>query len=138
MNVIVVILRTSGATYRNSFKVHVFRSSRCVQRALDHFCIWNTSRDIDDFVNEGLPTYGGEKVKKLKLYWKQLQIVIFTFGIIRIATIFFKVSSLTHNTLLQPFNPFFFKDFAKFGLGYTSQTFLDFQILASSRSLYHC
>ncbi len=36
MNVIIVILRTSGATYRNSFKVHVFRNSSCIQRVLDH------------------------------------------------------------------------------------------------------
>ncbi len=36
MNVIGVILRTSGATYRNSCKAHVFHRSRRVQRVLDH------------------------------------------------------------------------------------------------------
>ncbi len=49
-----------------------------------------------------------------------------TFGIIRIATIFFKVYSLTCNILFQPFGTVFFNRFAKFGLGYASQTFLDF------------
>ncbi len=56
MNVIVVILRTSGATYRNAYKAHVFRKSGRVQRALDQFCTWNTSWDMDDLVNEDSPT----------------------------------------------------------------------------------
>ncbi len=130
MNAIIVVLRTTYATYRNSFKAHVFRSSKCVQQALNLLRTWNTSRDIFVIlwtkVRRPLPKNVWEKVKKLKLYWKWLQIVIFTFGIIQIATIFFKVSSLTRNTLFQPFDPFFFNRSAKFGLGYVSQIFLDF------------
>ncbi len=56
MNVIVVVLWTSGVTYRNSCKAHIFHRSRCIQRVLDHLLMWNTSRDMDNLVNEGLPT----------------------------------------------------------------------------------
>ncbi len=35
MNVIVVILQTSGVTYRNSCKAHVFYRLRHIQRVLD-------------------------------------------------------------------------------------------------------
>ncbi len=37
VNVIVVILPTGGTAYRNSFKAHIFCSSRRIQRAFDHF-----------------------------------------------------------------------------------------------------
>ncbi len=55
MNVIVV-LQTSNATYRNSLKAHVIHSSRFVQQVLDHLRVWNTSQDMYNFVNNGLPT----------------------------------------------------------------------------------
>ncbi len=44
LNVIVVILQTSGTTYRNSCKAYVFCRSRYIQRALNHFCMWNTTK----------------------------------------------------------------------------------------------
>ncbi len=36
MNAIRVTLWTGGTTYRNSFKAHIFCSSRHIQQALDH------------------------------------------------------------------------------------------------------
>ncbi len=64
MNVIVVVLQTSNATYRNSCEAHVFCRLRHVQRALDHLHMWNTSRDMDDLVNEG-------SLDKRRCDWKE-------------------------------------------------------------------
>ncbi len=51
MNMIVVILQTSGATYRNSFKALICCSSKRIHLALNHLHMWNTSRNMDDFIN---------------------------------------------------------------------------------------
>ncbi len=40
VNVIAVVLQTSDAIYRNSFKAHIFRSSRRVQRVFDRLCMF--------------------------------------------------------------------------------------------------
>ncbi len=49
MNVVIVILLTSSATYHSTYKAHVFHKSRCVQGALDHLLTWNTSWDMGWF-----------------------------------------------------------------------------------------
>ncbi len=117
MNVIVVVLWTSGATYRNSFKAPAFCSSRHVQQAPSLLRAWNTSRDMDDFINEGSPT-STEKWRRKNLKTEiVLKTVINRQLHIRIVTIFFKVFFLILSTLFQPFDPFFFNCFAKFSLG---------------------
>ncbi len=122
----IILLRTSGTTYCNSFKAHIFRSSRCVQWVLNHLCTWNTSWDMDNFINEGSPTLTKKWMRKSYKTETELKMVTNHHLHIPITTIFFKVSSLTRNTLLQPFDPFFFNRLAKFGLGYAHQTSLDF------------
>ncbi len=129
MNVIVVVLRNSGTTYRNYFEAHIFRSTRRIQQPLYHLYMWNTSRDMDNVLNEGSPNFYQKMDEKKLKNWNCIENG-------------YKLSS-SHSKSFQllpsfsehlpwcaiAFWPIFLNRFAKFGLGYASQTFLDFCIL---------